>query len=48
MPRGWRLHEVVVEVEVDSELASLRLVPITSARRHHNAVTFDSTVPGTL
>ena len=37
-----------MEVEFDIELASLRLFPITSARRRHHAVTFDSSVPGTL
>ena len=48
MLRGCRLHEVVVEVEFDIELASLLLFTITSARRRHHAVTFDSSVPGTL
>ena len=48
MLRGCRLHEVVVEVEFDIELASLLLFTITSTRRRHHAVTFDSSVPVTL
>ena len=44
MPRGCRLHEVVVEVEFDMELASRGLFPITSAGRRHDPVTFDFTV----